>query len=71
MNLLELLYDTLHSDSGLAVTPTTISVRQLRQKLYKVRKSYAPEFNDITLTPDPRNPDTLFLVKKVKPDGTK
>jgi len=63
MNILELLYDALYSEHGLAVE--TNNVKLLRQRLYARRKKEDPTFSSLSFSPDPSSPERiLFIIKK-------
>lgn len=60
------LYDALAEERGLVIL--TDSPEQLRQKLYTLRKQYAPTFDDLSFVISPSNPDDqLWIMKKHQP----
>jgi hypothetical protein len=65
---LSYLYDALAQPRGIVVK--TSSPERLRQKLYDLRKTHAPVFEDLTFLVSPSNPDDqLWIIKKHQPRG--
>lgn len=60
--LLELLYAAKGSTFGIVVE--TSSAERLRQKLYAVRREYAPEFEQLSFIISPINGSDLWIGKK-------
>lgn len=57
------LYDALSAARGLVIL--TDSPERLRQRLYELRKTHSPAFDDLSFLISPTNPnDQLWIVKR-------
>lgn len=66
-DLLEILYEALHSELGLVVEAVDGSAEELRAKLYRVRAEHEA-LSLVSISISPTQPSThLFLIRK--PDG--
>lgn len=67
LNLIELLYEALHSEVGIIVQ--TSDVEKLRQKLYPLRKE-SEELQVLSFIVSPTNPNSeLWIVKNGERKG--
>jgi hypothetical protein len=60
--LLALLYSAINSPFGIVVE--TDATELLRQKLYALRKEYAPEFEHLSFVVSPINGADLWILNK-------
>lgn len=65
--LLAVLYSAVNTPYGIVVE--TDAVEPLRQKLYALRKEYAPEFDNLSFLVSPINGADLWLLNKEQANG--